>query len=84
MSRLVDYHLPDATVSEEQAIQAWNEDIPDLTPSERLAEAHRAARLAERDPRRIVWRGREPVSARQWADERVELLLGDLPPGRKP
>ena len=62
---------PDATESFEQAIQVYNEDLVDLTPSELANEIFLAGRIAARDPRAFVWRGEIHVTARQWADERV-------------
>ena len=65
--------LPNAANSEEEWRQVWNMDLAELSPSELVGEIYRAARIIARDPRAIVWRGTIPITARAWADERLEL-----------
>jgi hypothetical protein len=64
---------PNAVNSYEEYLQVYNLDLPDLTPSELLSAAHRAARSADRFPDAIIWRGTEPISNRRYADERIEI-----------
>lgn len=70
--------LPDATRSLEEAARVYNTDLPELTASELTSEIYRAARIAARDPQAFVWRGRDPITAREWADERIEACLARL------
>jgi hypothetical protein len=59
-------------------LQVYQDDLPELSPSELMNELFRASHLAAHDPRAIVWRGMEPMSARQWADERIRAIWHEL------
>lgn len=70
---------PNAANSEEEYLEVYNLDLPELSPSELEEQVLRAHRIAARDPQAFVWRGMTHISARQWADERVRMarkLLG--------
>jgi hypothetical protein len=69
---------PNAAVSLNECLRVYNEDLAELTPSELFSEIFQAARIANRDPRAIVWRGVTPMTAQQWADERIELCQARL------
>jgi hypothetical protein len=69
---------PNAANSLEESLQVYNEDVHNMTPSELANAAFVAARIADRDPQRFVWRGVRHVTARQWADERIALCLERL------
>jgi hypothetical protein len=78
---------PDAMLSYEEALAVDNNDLFGLTRSELYAEIARAARIAARNPRAMVFRGVLHISARTWADERIGLCLAllrdDRPPRRQ-
>jgi hypothetical protein len=76
--------LPNAANSEEECLQVYNLDLPELTPSELVGEMYRAARIVARYPRGIVWRGTIPIPARQYADERINLCWALLRPPAPP
>ena len=75
---------PNAAVSAEEAREVYNEDVEELSPSELAYEMDRAARIAKRDPLRMVWRGVTPITAEHWADERIRLIQARLQPVRPP
>jgi len=62
---------PNAAVSEEQALQVYNDDLAGLSPSELASEMLRASRIAARHPRALIWRGMTPITVPAWADERI-------------
>lgn len=77
---------PNATVSEEERQQVYNEDLPGLSVSELYAEMFRTGRIVARYPRRFIWRGLTPITVRRWGDERIEAcraLLGGRPAQRR-
>jgi hypothetical protein len=64
---------PNAALSLDECLRVYNEDLAELTSSELFSEIFQAARIANRDPRAIVWRGVTPITAQQWADERIKI-----------
>ncbi len=65
--------IPNAANSFEEWQQVYHLDLAELSLYEIVAEEWWAARLAERYPDRIVWRGMCKMTVREWASERVEL-----------
>lgn len=72
--------VPDETVSSEESLAAWNEDLVDLTPFQLLEEIHRALLIAAKDPGKFVWRRPDHITAEEWAAERVKICYSRLPP----
>jgi hypothetical protein len=67
--------LPDAMRSLEESLQVTNDDLAGLSPSELAYEMLRAARLAARDPERLLLPpGGEHITVRRWADERISRI----------
>jgi hypothetical protein len=75
---------PDATNSEEERRQVYNEDLAELTPSQLTYEMHRAALIARHNPRGMAWRGLDHISWPEWADERIRLCHKLLSPEPRP
>ena len=84
--------VPHMAASYEDSLQVNNEDLQSMSPSELEHEVWHVARIAARDPQAFVWRGLSHISARQWADERIQACRAILqadgevsrrPPGKK-
>lgn len=69
---------PDETVDDQQWREARNEDVDELPVGQLSLELWRVGRIAARHPRDLVWRELYFVSVREWADERVALILERL------
>ena len=76
--------IPNAANSEDEWLQIYNLDLPELTPSQLYGEIWRAARIVARNPRGIVWRGTIPMPVREWADSRITLCRALLRRGETP
>lgn len=70
--------VPNATVSEDEALAVYNADVTQLAEWELWRERSRAFRIAERNPRALVWRGTEYILVEQWASERIGKINAAL------
>jgi hypothetical protein len=75
---------PIATNSEEEYLQVYNLDLPELSPGQLESQIMRVTQIIEYDPEAFVWRGAVHISAEQWGDERITKCRGLLTVRRTP